>query len=206
MNPAKIDPFLLMVWEHEVIKLVLDCLEHSINSAISTGECDSGIVKQAAEFLRGFADQLHHAKEEDLLFPMLLSLGNKDVAGLIECLSDEHILGRKKVSGMLEFVDKRDSFADRSVKDLSENATSFVGMLRSHIQKEDTILFPIAEKHLSDNDRRKLGSRFRELDWDEGEDYRWHSFIGSAKSLVRYCGIDADDDQIDWFLKSTSTS
>jgi hemerythrin-like domain-containing protein len=55
--------------EHEAIKTMLRVLENLATRFEREEPVDLEQVKKAIEFITGFADRCHHAKEEDLLFP-----------------------------------------------------------------------------------------------------------------------------------------
>src|SRR4029077_20456640 len=87
-------------------------------------------------FLRVFADEHHHMKEESVLFPELMRISQTE-AGPVRHLLFEHSQERSLVEGLeaalcrtktAEFV----LFANRLIE-----------RVRDHIQKEDGILFPI---------------------------------------------------------------
>ncbi len=51
-----------------------------------------------------FADQCHHGKEEDLLFPAMEAAGIPRESGPIGVMLEEHNIGRQYVRGMAEAV------------------------------------------------------------------------------------------------------
>jgi len=57
--------------EHEAILAVVSCLRAACRSAQTSGRIDALTFRQAIEFIRGYADAWHHAKEEEHLFPAL---------------------------------------------------------------------------------------------------------------------------------------
>jgi hemerythrin-like domain-containing protein len=59
--------------EHEVILSVLDATEKTAAVLEADNDVPAHVLNETVEFLRRFADAQHHGKEEDLLFPKLLS-------------------------------------------------------------------------------------------------------------------------------------
>lgn len=65
----------IMEAEHRLIESVVKALGGAA-AAIEKGQHpDSHLLITAAEFLRTYADKLHHGKEEALFFPMLVKRG-----------------------------------------------------------------------------------------------------------------------------------
>ena len=61
--------------EHRFIKLAVSAIEHIVERFSASGEINIQIIEQIVDFMRSYADQCHHGKEEDLLFPALIELG-----------------------------------------------------------------------------------------------------------------------------------
>ncbi len=66
------DTFDVLVREHEVITLVLDCFEVLSNQVRKLSMLDIRMAERIIEFTRGYTDSCHHLKEELYLFPLLL--------------------------------------------------------------------------------------------------------------------------------------
>jgi len=93
------------------------------------------------DFVRFYADGLHHAKEEHVLFPAMEEAGMPRNGGPIAVMMMEHEHGRAHVAGMLQSLSSRPaSFA--------EHARGFANLLEQHIAKENNILFKMAERIL----------------------------------------------------------
>ena len=91
-------------------------------------------------FLKEFADKCHHGKEEGILFPAITKAGIPEQGGPVGQMLAEHAEGRKLIKAMEAAVDPLDGRA------FAEAAAGYAGLLRSHITKENQVLFPIAER------------------------------------------------------------
>jgi hemerythrin-like domain-containing protein len=138
--------------EHRSIESGLAALEQSLRP-----QPDWPLLSQILHFVRGYADQFHHAKEEDLLFPRLVERGLPGDSGPIGCMLDEHEEGREYVRSMLAAIEKQD--AGR----LQSAGRAYVALLRQHIAKEDGILFPMARRLLGEADEKELLQRAMQL-------------------------------------------
>ena len=134
--------------EHRVIEQVLRCLLEMASQASVTGKIDLESARAALTFLRTFADQCHHHKEEDVLFPALGRVGFGPQAGPVAVMLSEHELGRaylRRIDGAIQQASP--SEAD-SAAHFATSVRSYVDLLTQHIAKEDNILFPLADQVL----------------------------------------------------------
>ena len=190
----------ILVREHEVIKLVLDCLEHLTVSSLKNEAPDSTLLMKAVDFFRGYADACHHAKEEDNLFPLLMDRHREQFAVPVECMLEEHRTARKLVATMDQTVRLLDGGDRETAAEFAITAGGYIRFLRSHIQKEDYILFPLVEQLISDEDRTTLLNRFTLHDNDQHNQYAYESFMDSARSMARACGQPHEVTIVDWHV------
>ncbi len=102
----------------------------------------------AVDFIRNYADRFHHAKEEDVLFVELIKNGMPEKASPIEAMLMEHDQGRAFVRGFEAAAEKALAGEPGQIPVIAENAKGYAELLRGHIDKEDTILYPLAERIL----------------------------------------------------------
>jgi hemerythrin-like domain-containing protein len=137
--------------EHEAIKLVLAILE-KIALRLSTGAAvNQADVDGVFEFLTTFADRCHHGKEEGILFPALICAGlpAQSEGEPIAVMLSEHEQGRSRIKQMVDAWRRYQSGDKAAAQHLATSAAAYIELLNAHIQKENTVLFPIAEKALS---------------------------------------------------------
>jgi hemerythrin-like domain-containing protein len=105
----------------------------------------------AIEWLRSFADVNHHMKEENLLFPALEKAGIPNEGGPIGVMLAEHVEGR----GLIATI-------ERGAGAVRVNAARrYVNMLRAHIDKENSVLFVMADGVLDDAAQESLRRSFQ---------------------------------------------
>lgn len=154
--------------EHQVILRVLDCFDAALTSSRESGEVRSQVFEPFLDFFRGFADQCHHCKEEDRLFPVLEEQGIPREGGPIGVMLYEHEQGRSMVREMarrLEAANRGDADAAKTLLDYGQ---AFLAMLRQHIEKEDLILFGMADQVTQGEDLSQLLSAYREAEEEDG--------------------------------------
>jgi hemerythrin-like domain-containing protein len=111
----------------------------------------SGLV----DLLRTFADKCHHGKEEEHLFPALVGKGVPLEGGPVGVLLVEHEEGR----GYLKTLSTSGDPASRSAA-----ALRYVNLLRQHIEKENEVLFPMADELLSLEEQGKLAKLYEQVE------------------------------------------
>lgn len=175
--------------EHQVILQVLDCLERMIQETATTGTLDGQAARDAVEFFQGFADQCHHAKEEDHLFPAMEAKGFPRHGGPTGVMLNEHRLGRECVRGMNDAIEAAANGDRDGVQRFEEFGQTYLNLLRQHIEKEDHCLFGMANQALSEQDQRDLLAAFQKVEADQMKVGAHEKYLAIAQSLVARYGI-----------------
>ncbi len=149
--------------EHALILEALDAIERKVSALEAGAAPDRAYFEQAVQFLRTFADQCHHGKEESLLFKTMVDRGFPRQAGPIAVMLYEHETGRSFIRGIAEgvaAVGTDPAAANRII----ENGRGYIDLLRAHINKENNILFPMADNVLTPEDQERLGKEFERFE------------------------------------------
>ena len=125
---------------------------------------DLAYFLEALDFFRHFADGCHHAKEENLLFPLLQERGMPAQGGPICCMLAEHDEGRGYLKAVRENLEAANLGSADAQRTIYRNAGAYIQMLRQHIQKEDNVLFRMAVKMLEPDDVAELGRQFAAIE------------------------------------------
>lgn len=115
---------------------------------------------QAAEFIRGYADGIHHCKEEGAFFTILAGGMSKAV----EALLGEHALARGYTQAMQEAARVWQAGDESAAATTIQNARHWASLLHDHIAHEDNLLFPVAKWLLMPTEQAKLEAHFTQLD------------------------------------------
>jgi hemerythrin-like domain-containing protein len=150
--------------EHEGVKMMLSILDKICLKLESGEQVDIDHLEQILEFFRIFVDRCHHGKEEDLLFPALELAGVPKEGGPIGQMLLEHDHGRGYVKGMAGAVAEYKAGNLEAAKEIVKNARGYIGTLEAHIQKENMVLFSIADSRLSDETQDRLFEEFEQLE------------------------------------------
>jgi hemerythrin-like domain-containing protein len=149
-----------LVAEHDIIERGLNVLEQAVARIDSGQAVPQGFPTWAPGFFAQFADQCHHAKEEDLFFPLLKERGIPEEGGPIGVMLHEHDVGRDCVRRMRE-AGEGDEFDGAK---FAAAAKGFIPLLRQHIFKENNILFRMAGNVMSEADDADMDNKFTQVE------------------------------------------
>lgn len=157
-------PTELLSDEHRVIERVLKAVDR-----LTTRPAKPSLEqwKMALDFIRNFADQCHHYKEEKVLFPALEEHGIPRDGGPVGMMLIEHDEGRSYVRAMATALVQIESGDQRGEETLFESAKGYLRLLHEHIQKEDEILFRIADEVIPAEEQKKLLAAFAQHEAEE---------------------------------------
>jgi hemerythrin-like domain-containing protein len=114
----------------------------------------------AVNLIRKFADGLHHAKEEELLFPLLGEKGFSPEHGPVAVMLMEHVQGRNFVKGITDGIVALKKGKSGAIQLVYENLSGYATLLENHISKENNILFRMADQMFSADEQQTLIDQF----------------------------------------------
>jgi hemerythrin-like domain-containing protein len=175
--------------EHRVIEQVLDCLEKMAQRGLAEGRLDGLSAERAVAFFEVFADQCHHDKEEQHLFPALEARGFPRQGGPTGVMRAEHEEGRRLIRAIAGLVGPASGGDRQALEDFAARARAYCGLLRDHIHKEDRCLFPMAAQALRDDEQQALLKAFDGLEHDDLHAGTHETFLRVADELARRFGV-----------------
>lgn len=164
--------------EHRVIERMLEIVSRASDRLDSGQSVDQEVFLGAADFFKNFADKCHHSKEEKLLFEKMIERGFSGEVGPIAVMLREHEDGRSHVRRIAELSTKKLDKKTRA--ELIKHLRAYVELLSQHIQKEDNILYPMADRILTSEDQKELENGFEEIEekiMGPGVHERYHHMI-----------------------------
>ncbi len=150
--------------EHRVIERMLAVMEAAAQRLESGERVRAGLLREAVDFVRNFADKNHHGKEEDNLFPRLEERGVPKEGGPLGMMLHEHDLGRAFIQAIDGAIDGYESGDEAAAQVIAENIRGYTQLLTEHVWKEENVLFPMADQVLSQDDQQDLAERFERVD------------------------------------------
>ena len=173
--------------EHDAVRLTLKVLERIAQKIEQTGTTDDfRHVDQLLEFFTVFVDKCHHGKEEELLFPAMEQVGVARDKGPIGVMLREHELGRECVQKMKAAVTRIKAGEPPAAKDFARSARDYIALLNQHIDKENNVLFPMAERQLSEATLAELSKGFDRIEEQKigvGKHEEFHQMIDQLERV-----------------------
>lgn len=123
----------------------------------------SGRLSALKEKVDAFIQVLdpHSEIEEDNLFPMMAKYIGREV-GPIAVMEYEHEQAKKLLSAFVELVASESApIPAERAKELAAHAMQAHAILTDHFMKEEVVLFPMAERILSDDDKETLRQQMK---------------------------------------------
>lgn len=145
--------------EHEAIVMALRILAEIDRHAIVHDPIHQEDLQALVDFLTEFADTCHHGKEEKCLFPQLTQADAAQTTAAVERLLGEHAQGRHWLAKMRRAL--QPPFRSEA---FHEAARGYTQLLLEHIDKENTVLFPMAERLLSPQQLAELSRDFERFE------------------------------------------
>jgi len=152
---------LSLVREHEAILRSLALLEQVAQGVVEDRAGAEDDLEWLLNFIRDYADALHHGKEEQLLFPNMRHLPS---AAVVRATEDEHPAGRAEVARLRRGLEARRRQEAGAAEGIRDAACTLRKHLCDHINQEDHVVFPMAERHLSEDAKSELKAQMALLE------------------------------------------
>jgi len=165
--------------EHQAILLAVAAAEEEAAYIADTGKIHLQKVREMADFFRNFVDRCHHAKEEKHLFAVMHEHGIPFENGPLAVMLHEHEQGRECVRAIANAVAPREP-DEQARRKAGDNLALYARLLREHINKEDHVLYPMADQLLNTGDQDRLRKAFDRVESKElGEvvHNKYHAWI-----------------------------
>ena len=178
----------VLMSEHRLIEQVLGSLETFVAEVEVGLAPERAVLADYGAFLRGFAYACHHGKEEDILFQRMTERGFSRESGPVAVMLHEHRVGRGHVSVLCEAGDATGPLPAVETQLVLEHAGAFIPLLRTHIQKEDRILYPMAMRLLTGPEMDAMETEFEVFEARiraEGSYDRFHGLADRLTAVFR---------------------
>lgn len=170
--------------EHEGIERMLAIVDKAALRLQAGKDVPADVFTNALDFLRNFADKCHHGKEEMELFPAMQKAGIPRQAGPIGVMLAEHEQGRAYLKSMAAASERFAAHDTSAAAPLAEAARGYVALLRGHIQKENNVLFPMADAAVPAAEMARLSGAFERIETEimgPGVHERYHHMLDTME-------------------------
>ena len=157
-------PIASLMIEHRIIERMIGLIKDELDRIDSTKQINPIFIDTAVDFIRTYADKVHHGKEEDILFRELTKKTlAPELKTIMNELIEEHKVGRATIKAV---VDAKSKFlaGDVSQIPILKNKLAFlVDFYPRHIEKEDKYFFKPVMKYFTPGEQLAM--------LDEGQVY-----------------------------------
>lgn len=156
------NPIDLLFKEHEIITEAGN-IAKDLRKIIDNPQLYEKQVSGLITFFREFADQYHHHKEEEILFPEMIKANELLESGVILEMFENHGDFRELISE-IELLTK-----NKNYQKAQDKLEEYVNSLIDHIAVENEEVFEIAKTLFSDSELEKIYFKFKDIDNELGE-------------------------------------
>ena len=155
----------LMVEEHKYITRMLIVVRNACLKLMNDDEIDYDDFNKMVDFVANYADVHHHGKEEKFLFKeMAVNLGKVGEKLINNGMLVEHDWGRLFVMELKESLIELKNGNKESKLDVIANAVGYANHLDRHIKKEDSVIYPFAQRQLTNELLEKVDKASEEFE------------------------------------------
>jgi hemerythrin-like domain-containing protein len=166
--------------DHVQILKLIDVM----NEMVKLPDANTEHLEEVVELIKKFADGLHHAKEENLLFPLMAERGFSMQHGPVAVMLMDHEEGRRFVRGISENIQFYKDGQLSALYQVYANMMGYADLLTSHIGKENNILFRMADNVFSSEDNQSLIDEFSGIDAGDGANTSSNDYVNRIQTLA----------------------
>ena len=136
------------------------------------------------KIIREFADGIHHAKEEQLLFPLMVQKGFSNQTGPVAVMLRDHLEGRHLVKEMAENISLFKQGNSAALKALYSYMRAYTDLLKNHIAKENNVLFRMADNVFTNAEQQSMLIDFAKVEEKSEKDSGKADFLTMIDHLA----------------------
>lgn len=167
----------VLLQEHRTIERVVGAVELAAFQLARGTPVRPAFFSEAARFFADYADGVHHAKEEGVLFGAIADSGMPADDGPIPMMLEEHVEARALTRALRDAARRLAGGDASAATDVVSNARRYAALIRDHIAKEDEVLFPMADELMPPDVEARVMKSFLAMD-------RAHIGEGTTAALV----------------------
>ncbi|MBN2151961.1 MAG: hemerythrin domain-containing protein [Candidatus Lokiarchaeota archaeon] len=158
-------PVAPLMIEHRLIERMIAVLRVEVDRVKKTSTPDAVAIDRIVDFIRTYADQTHHGKEEDILFRELQKKEQSDEdRRMMEDLIADHVKSRETTKALVAAKECYLKGDDGAVAEIASRMEFLAGFYPVHIEKEDKHYFIPAMKYFTKEEQEALLREGREFD------------------------------------------
>lgn len=149
--------------EHKDIIELLNIMNKIADKIKSKDVFYTSDVEEIIDFLKFFIEKSHHGKEE-IFYPELKFAGIPIELESLSIMMYEHTLAKNYLKDIYSCVENCKIGNSFSGELLADSLKNYVVLIKNHIQKEEEIIFPLADKELSQEKQTDIYRQFENIE------------------------------------------
>jgi hemerythrin-like domain-containing protein len=154
-----------LMLEHRLIERMIAAIKTRVRAVGEKGAVPVLLLDFTLDFVRTYAEECHHGKEERILFPLLANKKMSDLTrSTMEDLINDHARCRQIADRLSEAKERLRGDANDGSNDVVAAMNDFVEFYPRHIEKEDRHFFIPVMEYLTSHEQDDLVEAFGEFD------------------------------------------
>lgn len=148
--------------EHQALRAMLDSLRLMLRrqrDQDSTPRFD--VIRAMLFYIDEFPERLHHRKESELLFP-LIRQHSDTAADILDRLDRDHGAGERAIRDLQHALLAWEMIGESRRQNFELMLERYLGFYQQHMQLEEEVVLPLAQKVLREADWKVLDAAFAE--------------------------------------------
>lgn len=153
-----------LIIEHREISELLNIMSVIADNIKSKDVFYPNDIDEIIDYLIILLDKSHHGKEEEVFYPELILSGIPKEKAPLSIINYEHMLAKRYLNEISSCVVNCKIGIDFSGELLADSLTNYVVVIQNHIQREEEIVFPLANEAFSIEKQNEIAQKFEEIE------------------------------------------
>jgi hemerythrin-like domain-containing protein len=150
--------------DNALMERFVHALDKLIADAKQGGGVPPGAVHVAVDFIKVFIEQRHRTKEQKALFPLLAAKSEILANGPVRILADEDATDHELIAQIEAVLPGVEAGDPGAIADAIRDLEIYAFMLHNHVEKEDEIIFRLADALITEEEATTLHQQFDAID------------------------------------------
>ena len=160
-------PIDILLDEHKLVDRVFAIIEKVRDKLEDEKEVPATVFWKIVELIRGYADVIHHSKEEDILFEQMREHDTElpdEVQRNIAVLIEEHITALDLANEMHKGIRAYHRGTPQAREEILKSVNEYLKIMQPHFKMEEDEVFPAMVGVLSKEEKDKMKADFDRFD------------------------------------------
>jgi hemerythrin-like domain-containing protein len=148
--------------EHRALGTVVAALQRVLSDVQQERiEPDGRLLAAMLYYIESFPERQHHPKEDDYLFKALRAR-TREGSTLLDELQGEHVRSGQMMAYLAQTLVRYQGGAPDGLVTFAAAVDAYAALLGDHMRKEESIILPLADAHLTESNWAAIAAAFTE--------------------------------------------